>query len=444
VERYEIDLTLDFQDESLTGLARLTIRNATRRPVAEVPLLLYRLLTVTEVSAPGARHVPFDQRIVAFEDEPRRQVNAVHIRLARPLPPGGAATFAVAYAGYLAGYVETGELYVRDRIDPAFTILRPDAYAYPVADVPSRRANRQAGLPEFDYLARVTVPESLVVANGGELVERVARGGQATWVYRNQRPAWRMDFAIAPYRVLEGRQGKVFYFPQDSSGAHLVRDAVARSMDLYTSWFGPRLDSNQFQVIEIPDGWGSQKDVTSILQSAAAFRDPRRIYEVYHEVSHIWNVRAREPFSPRIEEGLATYLEDAAAESLDGGSRLPRSNEAILAWLRDLLNQKPEYRTWAMKDYGRHEATDLSYSVGFLMFEVLHDLVGDAAFRQIVGGYYRRFYATGGTTAEFEAHAKSVSPVDLNRFFDDWLETPGWSRYVMGGDSVATLVSHYR
>jgi hypothetical protein len=442
--RYDLDLRVDYSQEKLIGLARLSVRNVSKQPAAEVPLLLYRLLTVDGVRDAAGRPVPFTQDVLAYEDEPRRQVNVVRIRPAKPIPPGDQVALAISYSGYLAGYVETGERYVRDRIDPEFTILRSDCLAYPIVGLPSRRAQRAALLPKFDFVARITAPDSFVVAHGGELVGRSDSGGQTTWEYRNLRPAWRMDFTIARYGVLESPRGRVYYFPADSAGAARVRTALDRSMELFTSWFGRPLEAAQLNVIEIPDGFGSQKDVTSILQTASSFRDARRLYEVYHEVSHIWNVPAREPYSPRIEEGLATYLEDVAAESLEGGPRVARTNETILEWLRDLLNRKPEYRTLAMKDYGRHEATDLSYSVGFLMFQVLHELVGDAAFREIVGGYYRLYHASGGTTSEFVTHARSVAKVDLDRFFEDWLETARWSEYVMAGESVAALTARYR
>ena len=75
-------------------------------------------------------------------------------------------------------------------------------------------------------------------------------------------------------------------------------------------------------MIEVPDGWGSQADVTCILQTAAAFRDPARLVEVYHEVSHLWNVPATDLPSPRWDEGLATFLQFRMADERDGTTRL--------------------------------------------------------------------------------------------------------------------------
>jgi aminopeptidase N len=236
----------------------------------------------------------------------------------------------------------------------------------------------------------------------------------------------------------------VFYFPEDSANAAAVREGVLRSMRFFSDWFGPAEEAPRFSVIEIPDGWGSQKDVTCILQTAAAFRDRSRLDEVYHEVSHLWNVECRDPFPPRIEEGLATYLEDVAAEHLEGGDRVRRSHERIAAWLRDLVEREPRYRELAMCDYGEKGDTDLSYWVGFLMFEVLHALVGDRAFGEIIGGFRHRHRDRGATTAEFIAFAKQRSPVDLDAFFVDWYATTRWQRLLAGDATLASMVVAYR
>jgi hypothetical protein len=64
-----------------------------------------------------------------------------------------------------------------------------------------------------------------------------------------------------------------------------VLEAVRRSTDYYSELFG-RPEEVGYTVIEIPNGWGSQASDYYFLQSAAAFEDPKRISEVYHEIGH--------------------------------------------------------------------------------------------------------------------------------------------------------------
>jgi hypothetical protein len=205
---YELDLTVDYDAEQILGNVQLTVRNRSLKTIHEIPLLLYRLMAVNSVRDSRGRALPVTQRVVAFEDFGKRQVNYVTVSLDQQLEPSDTATIELVYEGYLLGYAETGWRYVKDRVDSSFTIIRNDGLAFPLVGVPSLRANRSAGFPTFTYLARITVPASLTVANGGvanggRLIERSVNDGDATFVYQSVKPSWRMDFAVADYRIIE-------------------------------------------------------------------------------------------------------------------------------------------------------------------------------------------------------------------------------------------------
>ena len=406
--RYELVLSVDFHEERIQGSARVTIENRGQSPAAEASFLLYRLLTVSAVGDGAGASLAFSQNVVAFDDDPRRQANQLRVLLAPALSPGERRVVDVAYGGFLAGYVETGALYIQDRVSEDFTILREDADAYPTLRPPSYAKIRAAALPEFDYLARITVPETHVVANGGRLVERTVRDGRATYVYTNLRPAWRMDFAIARFRTLDAPGLRVFALPVDTAGAERVLRASSAAMDLFGKWFGPRPVAAAFTIIEIPDGWGSQTDVTSILQSAAAFRDAAKIDEVYHEVSHLWNVPANDRPSCRWEEGLASFLGALAQERLDGGPSLDSRADRTLSRLRQRLAAEPRLRSVPMLAYGREQMTSDSYRTGMILFYVLYRIVGPQRFEAVLRDYDAAYTASGGTTMELVRRFEAV------------------------------------
>jgi predicted nucleic acid-binding protein len=421
-ERYDLDLTLDLERRVLEASVRITLANDTGETVEEISLLLNRLLRVERV-APSRGLL---QAAVPMEGFEAQVVNHVVVRRPDPIPPGGRVTLDVAYAGPLGDYVDTGMLYVRDRIDPAFTILRPDAFAYPVIGPPSRPALRAAGLPEFAWSARIDVPATHVVACGGEATGRDVRGERAVHVHRSLRPSWRMDFAVAAYRTLRRGDLTVHHFPDDEPGAARVLAAMEDAFRLYAEWFGPLRETAPFTVIEIPDGWGSQADATCILQTAAAFADPARLVEVHHEVSHLWNVRALDHPSPRWNEGLAMFLQYEVADALDGTARRRRAVERAVERVLELARDDPAVRAIPMARYGVEGRTDLSYSVGMLMFDALHREVGPAVFREMVGGFYRAHAESGGATADFVSHADTVAGGTLGPFFERWLFTAAW------------------
>jgi hypothetical protein len=292
-------------------------------------------------------------------------------------------------------------------------------------------------------VARITVPDSLWVANGGRLRERQVAGGLATFVYQNLKTAWRMDFAIAPYRAIDSGALHVVYFPADSTGARRVLAAAQRCMALYAGWFGPLEGSGSFTVIEIPDGYGSQADVSSITQTAAAFTDPGQRRQLYHEISHLWDVPPTEPFSARLNEGLATFLEYYTADRLDSAATLEPRLEVVRKWLQGIVASRAELRTTPLTAYGREGLTDFSYSMGMVLFAVLHDLLGDEGFRRLIRDCHVQ-HPQCRSLDEFVHRAERLAPQDLTRFFGDWVYSTRWVDAVAASGSMADLTARYR
>ncbi len=322
-----------------------------------------------------------------------------------------------------------------------------DAFAYPQPGLPSWEINRSAGLPEYTYRIRTTAPESLVVANGGRLVERTARDGRAVWVYDSLRPDWRMDVAIAPYAVLRDKERplRIYHFPEDAAGAARVLDRMKAAMDLYTGWFGP-LPAGDFAVIEVPEGYGSQADYTVVLQTRDAFLDPGKIDTLYHEISHLWGVPARDPLPPRFEaEGLAMFLQALTREKLDGtagavAARIDRCRELF----RKAVGRDAKLAATAMIDYGKTGMTDASYTKGMVFFALLREVMGEKAFLDGVRSFSSAYRESGATAAQFLEHFRSASPADLGPLFRDWVTGAASSELLTGPATFVEIAARYR
>ncbi len=441
---YELDLRVDYDERRVHGRSVIHLLNSGTVPVDHVPLLLYRMMRATSVADGSGNPLRFAQRVVSFVDFEVLQINSVRVSLSEPLAPDRRTTVEIRYEGPLRGYAETGMTYVRDSVDPDFTILRRDAYAYPVVGYPSDRVNREAGLFAYDYEARVTVPENLIVANGGELIGRRNEAGSTTWSYRNRKAAWRMDFAIAPYESLSRLELTVFHLPGDREGALQVMRAFGRAVELFSKWFGPLESAGGFTVIEMPEGFGAQADVTSILQPAPAFRDSGEMYRLYHEASHLWNVDSTTLPSPRLEEGLATFLQWLAVDVLEERQELDRALDRILGRVRSRFEEQPRLRQIPLGDYGRERITDLSYSVGALFFAVLYDLVGQDKFNEIIGGFHRRYVSTGASLGEFASFVREVGGSRLALFLKEWLESVDFVDRILTAGSTKAIAEAYR
>ena len=444
---YDLEVDIDIDGRRLEGTATIRLKNISSEKADHIPLLLYRLMRVDAVQNESGRPMNFVQSVETFEDWDKLQVNYLEIRPSAPLAPGEEMTIAVDWSGRLYGYTETGMLYVRDTIDADYTLLRPDAYAFPWIGYPHTGVNRSAGLAAFDHEIRVTVPEPLVVASNGHLTDVERDGDSATYTFASIRPSWRMDVAVAPFEVLDQDGMKVYFLPGDRVGALAIQRAFMQAVGTFTEWFGPLPSFDGFNIIELPEGWGSQTDATCILQTADAFRAADSVNELYHEASHLWNVKLTDLPSPRWEEGLASFLERLLVDLYAGDATLgevERVADRIRERLRGRVADDPRLSEIPMIDFGREEMTDLSYSVGMLMFGVVYHLVGPEEFNAAVGGFFQQHHESGASTEQFVAHADEVTRADLDPLFRDWLFTTDYQRFLDSESTLAEIAETYR
>lgn len=441
--RYDLTARVDLTARRVDATARITILNQGAGATSSAALLLYRLMRVKQVRDERGAPLAYRDRVIEFLDHPTWQVHQIIVALPRPLAPRDSITLDVAYGGYMLGYSETGWTYLHDRIDSTYSLLRMDTYAYPELRPPSHLIARRVALPNYDYRARITVPAGFIVANGGELLSRRDTVGWTTFEFRNLKPAWRMDFAVAPFVVRREGTLTVYHLAADSVGAERVMKSTQRGLTLFTRWFGPLQRPTPFALLEIPDGWGAQADVTSILEPAAAFRDSLSIHEVYHELSHLWNVVPTDSSSPRWAEGLASFVEDLAVDSLNGRSVSDRNAQWLVGRLRQMVVRDPRVSTVPLADYGKQSMTDYSYSVGGLAFYLMYHVMGHDAFTRLVRDYYAKYAISGGSTDQFFAMARRVSPVPIDALINDWITTTRWTSLIGTQDALG-LVGRYR
>jgi hypothetical protein len=446
VRDVRLDLGFDYERGWVQGRCRLTVVNTTPGPLSRLPLVLYRLMKVTAVTDKDGKALPFTQSVQTFEDWDTFQANVIDVGLLSPLETQQDSIIDLTYAGPLVGYAETGMRYVKDRVEKAFTIVRRDALAYPQVGYPSWTVNRAAGLPKFDYEVTVAVPPPLYAANGGRLVGRERRGGLEVFRYRSLKPAWRIDVAVADYRVLEGPGGlRVVHFADDADGAADIRRAWQETVSLYTSWFGPAGDAGSFTIIEIPEGYGSQADVTAILQTRDAFRDRSQMTQLYHEAAHLWDFTALDPLPARFEsEGKAMFLQYLARERLEGkAGALEEGAKRVLERYRTAQREQAKLRETPMIDFGRADLTDHAYTKGMIFFYLLYRKAGEERFLRAAGDVGRRFRTAGATSREFLDALEQALGLDLKAFYADWVFGTGADRVIREGATLEDLVRRY-
>jgi hypothetical protein len=199
-------------------------------------------------------------------------------------------------------------------------------------------------------------------------------------------------------------------------------------------------------LIEIPEGWGSQSNLAAgIIQDASAFRDAGRLHELYHELSHFWNPVDTAAYSPRLNEGLASFLERRLATEINGWTGMDSVARARAASLRSRSASDSVLRTTPMRLYGAAQRTDLSYRVGMLFFYSLQRCLGAEGFDRLWSGYLRKTARTGGSDADFAEYAtQSSGAAGLGELVGDWFFTTRWLDRLQAGDDMIDFGSGCR
>ncbi len=442
---YGLVLTVDYNEEKLIGLCELKLTNESTHPVDSISFILYRLMKVTSVTDAEEQPLRYSQRVTEFDGFGQLQIN--HIYVYKTLQPGESTTIRMWYNGYLLGYAETGMRYIKDRISPKFTFIRFDTYAYPYLCTPSSNVMRLSASRKFDYSLTVNVPDSLVVATGGKLVAMLTENGTATYEYNSKLPAWRIDIAIADYKPLNDEWINVFYISNKESAQQLINHGE-EGMKLYRKWWGELKAYKGLTIIETEEGSGGQTDETTILLPSEGFSNSSYDY-LYHELSHLWNVRIREPqgLSPRWEEGLATFCQALAAEKL-GDEPEGHTKKQIDKNIRRLSTQlirNPQLNNIPLAQYGNKNMTGLSYTHGAILFATLYYWLGEETFNKLVGGFYQQYYDSGASTKAFTDYCiEHGKHKQLKAFFDDWMYSTSYTKYLNNNTTIDDIVAVYK
>ncbi len=442
LERMELDLAVDYDAERIDGTARLTVSNVSDGSVREIPLLLNRLMKIKRASASSGATLPVEQNVVIFDDDSKWQTLFATITLARPLARGARTTIDVAYGGHVAGYTETGNRYVHDRIAEEYSMIRADAYSFPVVGLPSLKKLRAAKRSDFTFAVRIDVPTSYVVAAGGELVGTKKTNGRTTFHYASEVGAPFLYIAVAKFGILENNGVRIYHLLKDEAGAKTVMDRAQKALALYQTWFGALTLPPKFTIIEIPSGWGPQASlIAGIIQTEEVFRDPDYLYSLDHEIGHFWNVPDKDVPSPRWNEGLSTWFQEVVVEAIEG-----KPNPKFAPWVAERkleeIARRPQLLNVPLKDYGKELMTDDSYGVGYLYFHILDKVIGRDQLLAVLRDYYQTNKTRGATLRDFLTLLESRHP-EVRAIDEDWIETTAWAAKLQQAQSIDELVASY-
>jgi len=246
-------------------------------------------------------------------------------------------------------------------------------------------------------------------------------------------PGQGIDLMAGPYRVEErfiaGVEGKLrlrTYFHAaiaDLAGGYL--DAAAGYLALYERRIGA-YPFGQFSIVSSPTPTGFGMPSLTYLGIDVLRLPFIRSTSLGHEILHNWWGNGVYPDYGRgnWSEGLTTFMADYAYRESSGeaAARLAR-----LEWLRDfaVLPQSEDQPLAHFVSRAHDSAQVIGYGKAAMLFFMLRDLIGTAAFDAATRDLWRSFRFKTASWDDLRRVFEKASSRPLDAFFNQWVKRPG-------------------
>jgi len=300
---------------------------------------------------------------------------------------------------------------------------------WPVKDTPADKAD------SADFW--ITVSTSLIPASNGRLMA-IVNNGNGTHTYK-----WKSSYPIAQYLLsmaitnysqytnyyhyspTDSMPIDHFIYPESLNSAIPQLNKTPGMIEIYSQQFGEYPFLNE-KYGHAQFGWGGGMEHQTIT-SLGGFGDGL----ISHELAHMWwgdAITCKDWHHIWLNEGFATYGEGVIYENWYGKPGydnyiVGEMNSAKTAqgsiWVQDIT------QVWEIFNGAR------SYSKGAVVLHMLRGIVGDPTFYDILRAYSADPSLAYGvaTTEDFQAVAESVSGMDLNYFFQQWIYGENYPKY---------------
>ncbi|MBK7967623.1 MAG: M1 family metallopeptidase [Bacteroidetes bacterium] len=295
-----------------------------------------------------------------------------------------------------------------------------------------------------------TPATSKAFCNGILQQSTVLPNGRIQWHWKMSQtiPSYLVSMAVAPYYTLQRTSNGIpvewAALPTDTPLVLGTFATLDTALSSYITAYGP-YPFDKVGYCLIPFNSGAMEHASSI-HIGRAFVNGSNTYATLwaHELSHMWwgdKVTCATAEDMWLNEGFATYNEAFYTEKVSGIVAYRdwiRINHRKVLQFAHTPAQDGSYLTMNniphTNTYGFHV-----YQKGADVVHTLRNYMGDSAFFAGTKQYMNSKAFSAATSADLRDELTAGSGINMNRFFDDWIFTPGFphfsidSAYVISG-----------
>ncbi len=287
------------------------------------------------------------------------------------------------------------------------------------------------------------------VSNGTLTAIKDNGDGTQTYKWKNHHPIaqYLISLAMANYSIYKNKfvygadsMDVVHYiYPEKIDGLKNTLDETVNMLKVFSDLFGvyPYMDE-KYGHAEF--GWGGGMEHQTV-SSMGSFGETIQA----HELAHQWfgdKVTCKDWHHIWLNEGFATYSEALYKEAAHGKDAYKSEING------DINNAKHAVGSIYVQDISSvNEIFDgsRSYSKGSVVLHMLRGIVGDSVFFNILKSYLNdpQLAYNVATTEDFQRVAESVSGMDLNYFFREWIYGEDYPVYTFNWNYSKVNGQHY-
>jgi aminopeptidase N len=411
VTYYKLDLLINDTTEIVYGEVEM-VATCTTSNMDSVTINLYDDMDVDSIKSQGT--------LLSYN----RDTHSLHIELDKAYGSGEELTVVIFYHGHPT---ESGLMGFNFSTQGGFPVISTLSEPYsahtwwPCKDTPSDKADSAD--------INVTIRPDLIVASNGLLREVVTNpDGTKTYKWHESYPITTYLISLAITNYLTFSQ---YYYPEGDSvdsmeiiyycypdwleAAQAVYPVTVKAVEFYSRTFGEYpFVKEKYGMAHFP--WGGAMEHQTCTSMLFSWYDD---YVIVHELAHQWwgdLITCRDWHNIWLNEGFASYCE--------------------ALWFEDTLGEDYYHNYMAGMDYSRggtiyvYDTTNVGnifslivYDKGAWVLHMLRHMVGDSTFFDILRAYYSdpRFAYKDAVTEEFQDLCQTVSGMDLNYFFQQWI-----------------------
>ncbi len=305
---------------------------------------------------------------------------------------------------------------------------------FPCIDHPADRAT---------CTMKITTPEEVTVAAGGELIDSTTSLGDSTivvWTFRYDDPVctYNISFAAGNYAAIEttalggSLPVKSYAYPSDPTDTEYDFARIPQMIELYDSLFGDYPFTRAGCVVTPMAVWGGMGGMEHQMlpNIGDGLVTGTRTYEevVAHEMSHQWFgdcIGIAEWADFWLNEGIAVYSEVLWVEHTEG-------EDAAKTYM---TNIESNYRTYATyyDDFPIYDPENylsyIPYNKAASWWHMLRWIIGDEDFFDFLHYYFDQFAYKTVVTDSLQLALEDFTGDDWGWYMDQWIYSQGYPKY---------------